>query len=141
MPVQGALRGMVRKVLFVCVGNSARSQMAQGFAQKYGLPSDAVGTMPAHSVSEAAIVAMREKGIDISANKVHALDFRHLRDYDRVICMGPGVAATSPDLPFNEDWGIDDPVGGELPFFRSVRDEIEPKVKELAKEWALWSAP
>lgn len=131
---------MVRKVLFVCVGNSARSQMALGFARKYGLAADAAGTMPAHKVSEAAIVAMREKGIDISGQPIHPVDFQHLRDYDRVICMGAGVAATSPDLPFHEDWGIDDPVGGELAFFRLMRDAIEPKVRALAEEWALWSS-
>ncbi|MFO1533809.1 MAG: low molecular weight phosphatase family protein [Thermoplasmatota archaeon] len=132
-------RGPIR-VIFVCTGNSARSQMAEAFARQHGLEAESAGTMPAAEVSKGAILAMREKGLDISSHKPKRVDFNRLADFEQIVCMGPGVAATSPDLHFHEDWGIDDPVNMDFAIYRRVRDEIEAKVRALAIEIREWSS-
>lgn len=120
------------KVLFVCVGNSCRSQMAEGFARAAGLDAASAGTVPASGVSRTAAKVMREKGIDISGHTPKVLDMARLEAYDRVITMGCGVAESCPSLHTDEDWGLDDPVGRDDDFFRRVRDDIEARVRALA---------
>ncbi len=132
---------MAHRILFVCVGNSCRSQMAEAFARHYGLDAESAGTMPADEVSEGAILAMRECGIDVTHHKPRLVDFNRLADFEQIICMGPGVAATCPDLHFHEDWGIDDPVNLDFAFYRHIRDQIEAKVRSLAIQIREWSAP
>ena len=114
--------------------------MAEAFARQLGIDARSAGTMPAHEVSKVAIMVMRERGLDISAHRPKPLDFHHLADYELVVSMGPGVAGTSPDLHAHEDWGIEDPVNQELAVYRSVRDEIEAKVRALARQMREWNA-
>lgn len=130
---------MAHRVLFVCVGNSCRSVMAEAFARRYGLDAASAGTMPAGEVSAGAVAAMREVGIDVGGATPRRVDLARLGDYESVICMGPGVAATSPDLHFQEDWGIDDPVNLDFAVYRRVRDQIEAKVKALATLQLEWT--
>lgn len=129
------------RILFVCVGNSCRSQMAEGFARALGLAADSAGTMPAREVSASAIAAMWEVGIDISTAKPKHADFETLARYERIISMGPGVRRTDPDLRVHEEWDVEDPVNQELAVYRAVRDQIRVKVEQLAHEIREWSKP
>ncbi len=130
---------MTKKILFVCVGNSCRSQMAEGFTKHMG-GNDVVvrsaGTKPAETVSGKGEQVMGEKSIDISGQNPKELTTEDLAWADRVIVMGCGVA--DPKLAdVNEkleDWGIDDPVGQSVETYRDIRDEIEGKVKDLVKK-------
>ena len=126
----------MKKVLFLCVGNSCRSQMAEGFARHRGsgvLEAHSAGTMPASFVAPKAIEVMAEKGIDISHQSPKQLDSAHLPDYDILISMGCGVQDTCPALYLKDfiDWGLDDPMGQSVEKYRQVRDEIERLVLEL----------
>lgn len=129
----GIIRDMA-KVLFVCVGNSCRSQMAEGFARKHGLDAESAGTEPAPSVSAGAIAAMAEVGIHIENHAPKLLDMTRLADFDRTITMGCGVAESCPSLKTDADWGLDDPVGQPMDEFRRIRDEVEAHVLQLVAE-------
>ena len=120
------------KVLFVCVGNSCRSQIAEAFARHYGLEAESAGTEPAPSVSRNAVAVMAEKGIDMTGQTPKVLDWDLLSTFDRTITMGCGVAESCPALRTDEDWGLDDPVGQPIEVFRAVRDDIEQRVRRLA---------
>ena len=125
---------MIRKVLFVCVGNSCRSQMAEAFARHHGLDAASAGTEPADAVSRRAVEVMAEKGIDMgpaAGYQPKVLDWDSLADFDATITMGCGVAESCPALRTDEDWGLDDPVDRDLDFFREVRDDIEARVLRL----------
>jgi arsenate reductase len=115
--------------------------MAEGFARKYGMDAASAGTMPATEISESAVLAMREKGIDISGARPKSIDFQHLADFERIVAMGPGVPETSPDLNFHENWDIDDPVNLDFAVYRRVRDSIEERVKSMAMEIKEWTQP
>ncbi len=122
------------KVLFVCVGNSCRSQMAEAFARRLGLDAESAGTEPAARVHPDAVRAMAEKGIRLEGQTPKRLDFGRLGEFQRTITMGCGVAENCPSLRTDEDWGLDDPVGHDLASFRRVRDDIEARVVRLAGE-------
>ena len=119
------------RVLFVCVGNSCRSQMAEALARHHGLEAESAGTMPATAVSRNAVAVMAEKGVDMTHQTPKMLDLARLREFDRTITMGCGVAESCPSLRTDEDWGLDDPVGQPIEVFRAVRDEIERRVLDL----------
>lgn len=125
-----------KKIAFVCVGNSCRSQMAEGFAKVYGsdvLEVYSAGTHPSAGVNVTAIAVMKEKGIDISDHKPKLLD-EIPPAMNILISMGCGVVC--PFLPnqHQEDWGLEDPVGQPIEVFRQTRDVIEKKVKELIEK-------
>jgi arsenate reductase len=133
-----------QKILFACVGNSARSQMAEGFAKKY-MPSVEVlsaGTLPATAVNPHAIDVMKEIGIDISMHSPKMLVPNMLKGATHFISMGCGVLDACP-FPIVkgklsvQDWALEDPAGKDLAFFRKVRDEIERRVKVLRAELEL----
>lgn len=121
-------------VLFVCVHNAGRSQMAAGFLRE--LAGDAVqvysgGTQPADSVNSTAVEAMAEVGIDISQNIPDKLSPVTVQSSDVVITMGCG-----DDCPFYpgkryEDWKLDDPAGQGIETVRVIRDDIRARVREL----------
>lgn len=120
------------RVLFVCVGNSCRSQMAEAFARAAGLDAHSAGTTPAPSVSRTARAVMAEIGVPMDDHVPKALDWDALPTFDRTITMGCGVAEACPALHTDEDWGLDDPVGQPVEVFRQVRDEIRRLVEALA---------
>lgn len=126
----------MKKVVFVCVENSARSQMAEAFAKHYGknrIEVMSAGTKPAERVNPLAIQVMKEKGIDISKNKPKAIDYRDIEDADMIITMGCGAEGFCP-ASFLErvlEWGIEDPKGKTIEEVRKIRDEIERRVKRL----------
>jgi arsenate reductase len=122
-----------KTVAFVCIGNSCRSQMAEGFAKAYGddiLEVYSAGTAPSGEVNPNAVKVMSEKGIDISQQYSKTMG-EIPGKIDILITMGCGVVC--PFLPnqHQEDWGLDDPVGQPVEMFRKTRDIIEEKVKEL----------
>ena len=127
------IRKSMKNVFFLCVGNSCRSQMAEGFARHHGsdiLEAHSAGTMPASFVAPKAIEVMAEKGIDISHQSPKQLNPAHLPDHDILISMGCGVQDTCPAvyLKYFTDWGLDDPMGQPVEKYRQVRDEIEKLV-------------
>lgn len=121
-------------VLFVCVHNAGRSQMAAGWLEHLG--GDAVevrsaGSAPADSVNPAAVEAMREVGIDITAATPKVLTTESVQASDVVITMGCGDAC--PIFPGKryEDWQLEDPAGKGVESVRPIRDEIEGRVRGL----------
>ncbi|MFW6122432.1 MAG: arsenate reductase ArsC [Petrotogales bacterium] len=127
---------MKYKVAFVCVGNSCRSQMAEGFAKEFGsdvLEVYSAGTHPAGRVNQNAVEVMKEKGIDICGQYPKLLEDIP-KNLDILITMGCEVECPFVPSKIREDWGLNDPVGKPLKFFRKIRDIIEVKVKELVKK-------
>jgi arsenate reductase (thioredoxin) len=124
-------------VLFVCVHNAGRSQMAAGWLTR--LAGDRVrvlsaGSAPADTVNPAAVQAMAEVGIDISAGIPQKLEHDTARESDVIITMGCGDAC--PVFPGKryEDWKLTDPAGQPLEVVRQVRDEIRDRVQALIAE-------
>ncbi|MFD6175673.1 MULTISPECIES: arsenate reductase ArsC [unclassified Isoptericola] len=121
-------------VLFVCVHNAGRSQMAAGFLR--ALSGGAVevrsaGSMPADRINPVAVEAMREVAIDLTAEQPKVLTTDAVQASDVVITMGCGDAC--PIFPGKryEDWELDDPAGQGIDAVRPIRDEIRRRVREL----------
>ena len=128
-----------KKVLFVCVENAGRSQMAEGFFKKYapnGFKTRSAGTKPVSQINPIVVQAMKEVGIDISKQKSKELTDEMIRDSDKVINMGCMDKNFCPTiwLPKVIEWGMDDPKGQSIEKVREIRDEIEQRVKELVAE-------
>jgi protein-tyrosine-phosphatase len=129
----------MRRVLFVCVENAGRSQMAVAFARKYGrgkVEAESAGTMPANEVNPVVVQVMREKGIDLSANKPKLITNMMVQKADMIIVMGCSAQGFCPAPLLNKvvDWGIEDPKGKSIEKVREIRDEIEIRVKKLVEE-------
>lgn len=127
---------MKAKVAFICVANSCRSQMAEGFAKHYGndvLEVYSAGTHLSDKVNPNAVLVMKEVGIDISNQYPKKLE--HIPSYvDYLITMGCNVECPYIPCKIREDWGLEDPVGKSLDEFRKVRDTIKQKVLELIEQ-------
>ena len=128
----------VKKVLFICVGNAGRSQMAEALlnamARGKALAISA-GTMPADRVDPDVIELMKEVGIDIGLSKPKQLKPEMLQDVDKVITMGCGVEEACPAVRVpSEDWGLPDPRGKSVEEIRKIRDEINGRVAKLLQE-------
>lgn len=124
---------MKKKVAFVCVGNSCRSQMAEGFARHLGgdvLEVYSAGTEPAEEINPNAALVMKEVGIDLSSQYPKLLSELPER-VDLLVTMGCNVQCPALPCDFREDWGLVDPVGKPLESFRRTRDTIGEKVKDL----------
>jgi arsenate reductase (thioredoxin) len=131
-------------IAFICIGNSCRSQMAEGFAknllkelkgfydQNRFIHIYSAGTHPAYEVNPSAVTAMQEKGIDISSQYPKTLS-EIPGSIDILISMGCGVDCPHVPSKYRNDWQIEDPVGMPADFFRKVRDIIEGKVNNLIK--------
>lgn len=125
----------MREVLFVCVGNAGRSQMAEAFFNRAAggmARAISAGTKPAGAVDPQTIEVMREVGIDISGNRPKALTMEMLEQADRVVTMGCGVEGVCPaSFVETEDWQLEDPKGKPSEDVRRIRDEIETRVMRL----------
>ncbi len=124
-------------VLFVCVHNAGRSQMAAGYLRS--LAGDRVevlsaGSEPADNINPVAVAAMAEEGIDIAGNQPKILTTQSVKDSDVVITMGCGD--TCPIFPGKryEDWELDDPAGQGIDAVRPIRDEIKARIERLVAE-------
>ncbi len=128
----------MKKILFVCVHNSGRSQIAEAFFNNYAdgkAEAVSAGTQPASHIDQAVVKAMREIGIDISSKRAKALTSEMLESADKVITMGCGVEGVCPaSFALTEDWQLEDPEGKPIEKVREIRDEIAVKVKRLIKE-------
>ena len=121
-------------VLFVCVHNAGRSQMAAAFLTTLSNGSIEVrsaGSQPADKVNPAAVAAMAELGIDMSAEIPKVLTTEAVRESDVVITMGCGD--TCPVFPGKryEDWELEDPAGRGVESVRPIRDEIKARIEDL----------
>jgi len=124
-------------VLFVCVHNAGRSQMAAGFMKELSAGKVQVlsaGSAPKDAINPVAIEAMAEVGIDIANNQPKVLTTEAVQESDVVITMGCGDAC--PFFPGKryEDWVLDDPAGQGLEAVRVIRDEIKSRVAALLSE-------
>ena len=124
-------------VLFVCVHNAGRSQMAAGFMREIGgdrVEVLSAGSAPKDSINPVAVAAMLEVGIDISNQQPKILTTEAVFESDAVITMGCGDAC--PFFPGKryEDWVLDDPAGQDIEFVRKVRDDIKSRVETLLSE-------
>ncbi|SCG40074.1 arsenate reductase ArsC [Micromonospora coxensis] len=124
-------------VLFVCVHNAGRSQMAAGWLRH--LAGDAVevrsaGSAPAETVNPAAVEAMREVGIDITDQTPKLLEYETAQSSDVIVTMGCGDAC--PVFPGKryEDWKLEDPAGKGVEAVRPIRDDIRDRVRQLVRE-------
>lgn len=127
-------------ILFVCVENAGRSQMAEGFFnQKYapkGYRAISAGTRPASQINPLAVQAMNEVGIDISSSqKPKIITEDMIKSSEKSVNMGCIDKTECPMLFINNvvDWGIEDPKGKPIEKVREIRDEIERRVKEIAQ--------
>ena len=129
----------MEKVLFVCVENAGRSQMAEAFAKHYGkgkIAASSAGTMPSKEVNPLVVEVMREKDIDISRNKPKLIDTQMIQEADTVIVMGCDARGfcPAPLLKKGVDWELEDPEGQPVEKIREIRDDIERRVTKLIGE-------
>ena len=129
----------MKKVLFVCVENAGRSQIAEGFFKKLA-PSEydgiSAGTIPISEINPLAIKAMKEVDIDISQNQSKLITNEMISESNSVVNMGCMDKESCPALFVEDvaDWDIEDPKGKSIEDIRRIRDSIEIKVKELVSE-------
>ena len=126
----------MKKILFVCVENAGRSQMAEAFASKYGkgkIIASSAGNKPAERVNPVVVEVMKEKGIDISQNKPKLITFQMSQEPDLIVTMGCNDQGICPGPFFKEtvDWKLEDPKGKPIEKVREIRDQIEQKVIAL----------
>lgn len=129
----------MKKILFVCVENAGRSQMAEAFANYYGrgkLVASSAGVMVVDRVNPVVVEVMKEKGIDLSMNQPKLLTTKMVEDADKIITMGCSVEkfCPAPLLKNVIDWGLEDPKGKPIEEVRKLRDDIETRVLKLIAE-------
>jgi arsenate reductase (thioredoxin) len=124
-------------VLFVCVENAGRSQIAEAFAKKHGMNAQSAGTIPSTQINPTVVDVMRECGIDISSNHPKTLTPELIRDASLVVTMGCSIEEACPKPIIAQmqkklvEWHLEDPKGRSLEEVRRIRDEIERKIMEL----------
>lgn len=127
---------MKKKLAFVCVHNSCRSQMAEGWAKKLGshvLEVYSAGTEEYPEVKPLAVKVMEEEGIDMSDHYPKLLSDIP-EELDILITMGCNVVCPFVPNDHSEDWGLEDPSGGPIEGYRQTRDLIKEKVEDLIKK-------
>lgn len=130
----------MKTVLFVCVHNSGRSQMAEAFFNRLAqdkAKAVSAGTNPGSSVNPVVVEAMKEAGIDVSENKPKELTIEMAENADRMITMGCGADAESicpASIIETEDWELDNPHDQPIEKVREIRDEVEKRVTTLIDE-------
>jgi protein-tyrosine-phosphatase len=132
-----ALRLSMKRILFVCVENSNRSQMAEAFAGAHGgerVDAQSAGSRPSGQINPRAISFMAERGIDLRSQ--HSKSLQDVGDgpFDAVVTMGCGDACPWITAARREDWALPDPKTLDDEGFRAVRDEIEKRVRVLLRE-------
>ena len=118
------------RLLFVCVGNSCRSQMAEGIAKSMGHKADSAGTHPAQKIAENAEIVLNSRGISTEGMKPKSIDLFSPSEYDMVISMGCGVHC--PAIKIDEDWKLEDPVGQSYQVYEQTAAEIVRRLELLA---------
>ena len=121
-------------VLFVCIHNAGRSQMAAGYLRHLAgdrIEVRSAGSMPADQINPIAVEAMREEGIDITAEQPKVLTPEAVQASDVVITMGCGDACPYYPGKRYEDWKLDDPAGQGIDAVRPIRDDIRARIEGL----------
>ena len=124
-------------VLFVCVENAGRSQMAEAFAKRHGMSAQSAGTNPSARINPTVVDVMRERGMDVSSNQPKSLTPELIRDASLVVTMGCSIEEACPKPIIAQmqkklvEWHLEDPKGRSLEEVREIRDEIERKIMEL----------
>lgn len=119
--------------------NAGRSQMAEAFADKYGLKASSAGTVPASKVNPIVVRAMKERGVDLSSRTPKMLTVEMINEASLVVTMGCSVEEACPRPMLAQlqkklvDWNLPDPEGKSIDDVRKIRDEIEMRVKQLRK--------
>jgi len=122
-------KGVPMRILFVCVGNTCRSQMAQAAAKHMGHDAESAGTHPGASIAKNAIKVTSDVGIGMEGQYPKSVDDIDTTGFDHIISMGCGVEC--PALPIDEDWRLDDPVGREEKIYRETLNEIMGRIETL----------
>lgn len=128
----------LKRILFVCVENAGRSQMAEGFFQKYapkGYEAISAGTKPTPEINPIAMEAMKEIGMDLGKQKPKVLTSEIIKDSILNVNMGCMDKTECPAVFMKNsvDWNIEDPKGKPIEKVREIRDNIELKVRQLCK--------
>jgi arsenate reductase len=126
----------LKKVLFLCIGNSCRSQMAEGFARKYGsdvMQAASAGLSPASIVQPLTKKVMEAKNINIDSQSPKSLNSVPVRSFDLIVNMSGTRLPTRVPMPVR-DWPIEDPIGCSEEVYQAVRDQIEMLVMMLILE-------
>ena len=134
----------VPEVLFVCVHNAGRSQMAAALLERYAagrVHIRSAGSEPASSLNPRVVEAMGEIGLDISQEFPKPLTDDYVRAADAVITMGCGDTCPIYSGKRYEDWELDDPAGQDLDTVRRIRDEIDVRIKKLVGELVPTAGP
>jgi glutathione/glutaredoxin type arsenate reductase len=126
----------MKRVLFVCIENSCRSQIAEGFAHKLGkgiIEAYSAGSRPSGKINPTAVEVMRDAGIDISSQYSKGFNDLPVKEFDYVITLG--CQDVCPFVPAKEhiEWKIDDPKNKSVDFFRDVRDKIKSEVYKFVE--------
>ncbi|MBM3118517.1 MAG: arsenate reductase ArsC [Chloroflexi bacterium] len=128
----------MKNVLFVCVGNAGRSQMAEAFFNHLAgekAKASSAGTDPANIIDPTVVQVMKEVTIDISSNRPKKLTAEMLSQADKVITMGCGTENICPaSFVETEDWELEDPKSQNIEKIRKIRDQIKTRVEKLIKE-------
>ncbi len=125
------------KILFVCVENAGRSQMAEAFAKRWGMSAMSAGTLPATTVNPVVVQVMKERGIDLSTNQPKMLTMQMVNEADLVVTMGCSVDSVCPEPMIARmqkkllEWDLEDPKGQSVDKVRQIADEIERRIAEL----------
>jgi arsenate reductase (thioredoxin) len=128
-----------KQILFVCIENAGRGQMAEAFAKSMGLIASSAGTKPVHNVYPTIIGVMRERGLDLSKNEPRLLTPEMLNQAQLIITMGCSLEQLCPRPMLatlqkkTMDWNLEDPKNKSISEVRKIRDEIENRVKQLAQ--------
>ncbi|HEX7365076.1 MAG TPA: arsenate reductase ArsC [Dehalococcoidia bacterium] len=127
----------MKNVLFVCVGNSGRSQIAEAFFNHMvggKAKASSAGINPANIIDPKVVQIMKEVGLDISSNRPKKLTAEMLNQADKVITMGCGAEKACPaTFTETEDWELEDPKGQSIERIREIRDQIKIRVEKLIK--------
>ena len=126
----------MKKVLFVCIENASRSQMAEAFFNKYAKNTIAssAGSAPAENIDPKTVEVMKEKGIDLTNKKTTSFNSLPFGNFDFIITMGCSEACPITPKEKTIKWDIEDPKVHPIQKYREVRDLIETKVKSLINE-------
>jgi arsenate reductase len=127
-------------VLFVCIHNAGRSQIAEALFNAYAggnATAISAGVEPVAALNINVIASMREAGYDIRAQHPKLLSDEMIDTADRVVTMGCMDDPSCPAILAEEDWGLDDPAGASLPKVSEIRDEIARRVRKLLREMGI----
>jgi arsenate reductase len=121
------------RVFFVDTGNASASQFAEAFARMEGLHAESGGTFPALEVPQEALMAMDERGVDLRGVRPKLVDPARLHSFDRVVVLGGSVPPAWREGARFEEWEVLNPAGLPLEGYRLVRDDVEKRVKRMAR--------